>query len=203
MTEKKPTRSELKREAILQAAKRAFQERGVHNTSMDELAAQAEVSKRTVYNHFNSKEALIVALMEELWQQASQCADGVYQAGIPLHTQLKGLIEAEVAMICSREYIELNRVAFDHFFHQPEALREQMDKFSALETGITRWLKAAQADGRLQDLDIEIGSKQIHSLIKGSCFWPQLMQVSPLLNQRERRALAERTAAMFLSRYGV
>ncbi|WP_406828807.1 TetR/AcrR family transcriptional regulator [Microbulbifer sp. ARAS458-1] len=201
MTEKKPTRSELKRQAILQAAKRAFQERGVHNTSMDELAALAEVSKRTVYNHFASKEALIITLMGELWQQATQCAGGVYEADTDLKRQLCKLIEAEIEVICSREYIELNRVAFDHFFHQPEALRQQMEKFSAIETGITRWLKAATADGRLQNLDIEIGSKQIHSLIKGSCFWPQLMQVSPLLTPKERAALAERTAALFLSHY--
>ncbi|MCQ3830849.1 TetR/AcrR family transcriptional regulator [Microbulbifer elongatus] len=201
MTEKKPTRSKLKRQAILQAAKRAFQERGVHNTSMDELAALAEVSKRTVYNHFASKEALIITLMGELWQQATQCAGGVYEADTDLQLQLRKLIEAEIEVICSREYIELNRVAFDHFFHQPEALRQQMEKFSAIETGITRWLKAATADGRLQNLDIEIGSKQIHSLIKGSCFWPQLMQVSPLLTPKERAALAERTAALFLSHY--
>lgn len=201
MTEKKPTRSELKRRAILQAAKQAFQERGVHNTSMDELAALAEVSKRTVYNHFASKEALIITLMGELWQQATQCAGGVYEAHTDLQLQLRKLIEAEIEVICSREYIELNRVAFDHFFHRPEALRQQMEKFSAIETGITRWLKAATADGRLRDLDIEIGSKQIHSLIKGSCFWPQLMQVSPLLNPQERRELAERTAALFLSQY--
>ncbi|WP_160154734.1 TetR/AcrR family transcriptional regulator [Microbulbifer sp. ALW1] len=201
MSEKKPTRSELKRQAILLAAKSAFQERGVHNTSMDELAALAEVSKRTVYNHFASKEALIMALMSELWQQATQCAGGTYEAGTDLQSQLSNLIESEIEVICSREYIELNRVAFDHFFHQPEALREQMEKFSAYETAITRWLKAALADGRLQQLDIEIGSKQIHNLIKGSCFWPQLMQVNPLLNQQERHALAERTAALFLSHY--
>ncbi|WP_078083822.1 TetR/AcrR family transcriptional regulator [Microbulbifer mangrovi] len=201
MSEKKPTRSELKRQAILRAAKQAFQERGVNNTSMDELAALAEVSKRTVYNHFASKEVLIITLMSELWRQATQCDGGDYEADTDLKLQLCKLIEAEIAAICSREYIELNRVAFDYFFHQPEALRQQMEKFSAYETSITRWLKAAAADGRLRDLDIEIGSKQIHNLIKGSCFWPQLMQVNPLLDQQERHMLAERTAALFLSHY--
>ena len=33
MSETNPTRSELKRQAILQAARDAFQEHGVHNTS--------------------------------------------------------------------------------------------------------------------------------------------------------------------------
>ncbi|MFA0698755.1 TetR/AcrR family transcriptional regulator, partial [Vibrio sp. 10N.222.49.C9] len=48
----KKTRSELKREAILTAAKQSFLEFGVKNTSMDKLASLANVSKRTVYNHF-------------------------------------------------------------------------------------------------------------------------------------------------------
>ncbi|WP_346837546.1 TetR/AcrR family transcriptional regulator [Microbulbifer sp. SAOS-129_SWC] len=201
MTDKKPTRSELKRQAILEAAKRAFQEQGVQNTSMDELAALAQVSKRTVYNHFASKEALIMELIGTLWQQATQTPSAAYDSTADLQSQLCALIEAEIAVICSREYLELNRVAFDYFFHRPEALRKEMQKFAAYETGIKRWIVAARADGRLRALDMEIASGQIHSLIKGSCFWPQLAQVAPMLNAREQHELAARTAAMFLSHY--
>ncbi|MCA0894649.1 TetR/AcrR family transcriptional regulator [Microbulbifer agarilyticus] len=199
--EKKVSRSELKRQAILDAAKRVFQERGVQSTSMDELAAQAEVSKRTVYNHFASKEILIMTLIGELWQQATQASEGDYDPTAEMQQQLCDLIEAEIAVICSKEYIELSRVAFDHFFHRTEALREQMDKFSAFETGIQRWIKAAVADGRLRELDPEIASQQIHNLIKGNCFWPQLLQIQPTLDSRERHELASNTAAMFLSHY--
>lgn len=201
MSEKKPSRSEQKRRAILDAAKRVFQEQGVQASSMDELAASAQVSKRTVYNHFASKEALIMALITELWQRATLSTDGTYDADAGLQGQLCQLLESEIDTICSREYIELNRVAFDHFFHRPEALRRQIEKFSSHETAVKRWIRAARADGRLGELDVEIATAQVHNLVKGSCFWPQLMQVAPLLDERERRALAERTAALFLSHY--
>ncbi len=49
MKEKGKTRSELKHEAILDAAKRAFLAFGVQGTSMDKLAEMADVSKRTVW----------------------------------------------------------------------------------------------------------------------------------------------------------
>lgn len=201
MTERKLTRSEIKRQAILDAAKQTFQELGVQGTSMDELAARAQVSKRTVYNHFASKEALIMELIGELWQQATLLPHGAYEPTADLQAQLCALIESEIKVICSREYIELNRVAFDHFFNQPEALRKEVEKFAAIETGIKRWIKAARADGRLRELDTEIAAGQIHNLIKGSCFWPQLAQIAPILNAAERKALAERTAAMFLDHY--
>lgn len=199
--EQKRSRSELKRQAILEAAKRAFLEHGVQGTSMDMLAAMAEVSKRTVYNHFESKEALVMSLMSELWQQAKHQLSATYDPEAPLHRQLCSLIEAEIAIICSPEHIELNRVALGHFFYHPEALKQEVEKLSANESAIVRWIRAARDDGRLQPLDARTGGEQIHSLIKGNCFWPQLLQIAPILNDHQRHELAERTAAMFLSHY--
>ena len=49
-------RSDRKRAAILEAATEAFLQRGYLGTSMDEIAAQAAVSKQTVYKHFADKE---------------------------------------------------------------------------------------------------------------------------------------------------
>ncbi|MCX2784559.1 TetR/AcrR family transcriptional regulator [Microbulbifer thermotolerans] len=201
MTERKPTRSEMKHRAILDAAKRTFRELGIQGTSMDELAARAQVSKRTVYNHFASKEALIMELIAELWQQATLTAEHAYDPQAKLLPQLSTLIEAEIATISSHDYIELNRMAFEYFFHRPEALRAELEKFSAVETGIKRWIKAARTDGRLRELDAEIAAEQIHSLIKGNSFWPQLMRVAPPLSLSERQALANRTATLFLSHY--
>ncbi len=201
MSEKMSTRSALKRQAIIDAAKQAFQELGVQGTSMDELSARAQVSKRTVYNHFASKEALVMYLIGELWQQATLSPGCNYNPNNDLHAQLRTLLALEIKTICNPQYIELNRMAFDYFFHQPDALHKEMEKFKANETGVQRWIKAAAADGRLKQLDPEIASGQIHNLIKGSCFWPQLLQLSGPPNQAEQEALAERTAAMFLSYY--
>ncbi|ABZ75955.1 transcriptional regulator, TetR family [Shewanella halifaxensis HAW-EB4] len=58
------SRSEQKREQILQAAKDLFCEQGFPNTSMDEVAKLAGVSKQTVYSHFGCKDDLFVASIE-------------------------------------------------------------------------------------------------------------------------------------------
>ncbi|ANG62762.1 TetR family transcriptional regulator [Marinobacterium aestuarii] len=168
---------------------------------MDMLARMAQVSKRTVYNHFGSTEALIMHLISEMWRQATLPIGLSYDTHRPLSEQLCAVIEAEIAMIGATESIELNRVVFGHFFYQPDLLQREVQKFSAHETAAKRWIRAAHADKRLKDLDIEVASAQIHSLIKGSCFWPQLMQITPLLDAEQRHDLAERTAAIFLSHY--
>ncbi|OCG89579.1 TetR/AcrR family transcriptional regulator, partial [Xanthomonas euvesicatoria] len=47
-----------KRAAILGAARTMFMEQGYAGVSMDGIAAQAGVSKLTVYSHFGDKESL-------------------------------------------------------------------------------------------------------------------------------------------------
>lgn len=54
------------RERILAAATRLFREQGINSTGMDQLCAVAEVSKRTAYQHFGSKDDLVAAYLHEL-----------------------------------------------------------------------------------------------------------------------------------------
>src|SRR5437016_14538973 len=51
-------RSERKHRAIVDAATAAFLSKGYLGTNMDEIAALASVSKRTVYQHFTDKDRL-------------------------------------------------------------------------------------------------------------------------------------------------
>lgn len=62
--------TDQKRESIVQAAIAEFGDRGFEVTSMDRIAARAEVSKRTVYNHFPSKEELFAEMLQRLWSCA-------------------------------------------------------------------------------------------------------------------------------------
>jgi AcrR family transcriptional regulator len=53
-----------KRDQIIDAAQRCFYERGITATGVDTIAAAADVSKRTLYNHFASKDDLVLAYIE-------------------------------------------------------------------------------------------------------------------------------------------
>ncbi|MGR5178460.1 TetR/AcrR family transcriptional regulator [Vibrio parahaemolyticus] len=201
MTEKKKTRSEIKREAIIEAAKHAFHEFGVQNTSMDKLAAMAAVSKRTVYNHFESKEVLVMSLLSELWRQSMMDVDLQPLTSKDLKQQLVYLLSHEISILNNPAYIDLSKVAFGHYFYRPEELRAQVDKMSKQETALYKWLEQKNEQQQLTIPDISVASVQLHSLIKGSCFWPQLMGVTDTLNDEGAHQLALSTAELFLARY--
>ena len=64
----KPNRNDRRKArtvaAILDAAERLFHEKGMQQTTIDEIAQAADVSVGSVYFHFKSKEALYLALVE-------------------------------------------------------------------------------------------------------------------------------------------
>ena len=58
-----PRPSEPTRERIIQAANALFYSEGIRRVSVDEVAAKAGLTKRTLYYHFKSKDDLIAAYL--------------------------------------------------------------------------------------------------------------------------------------------
>ncbi|PTR32347.1 TetR family transcriptional regulator [Rhodococcus sp. OK519] len=54
---------------ILDAASELFYRSGIHAVGVDAIAAESGVTKRTLYNRFGSKDALVVAYLEERHRQ--------------------------------------------------------------------------------------------------------------------------------------
>lgn len=54
----------VKRQAIMRAATAVFIRDGYERASVDTIAAEAGVSKQTIYNHFKDKQALFVAVVD-------------------------------------------------------------------------------------------------------------------------------------------
>ncbi|PZT74850.1 MULTISPECIES: TetR/AcrR family transcriptional regulator [unclassified Streptomyces] len=75
-------RAARKREAILDAARRVFPQEGF-TVGMDLIAAEAGVSKVTVYNHFGSKENLLNAVIEQTLDEALAGTKSLIQAQLP------------------------------------------------------------------------------------------------------------------------
>ena len=63
--ERKEREKAARRDAILEAAKSVFFERGYHTATMDQIAEKVELSKGSLYLHFPSKEELYISLLVE------------------------------------------------------------------------------------------------------------------------------------------
>ncbi|TLH73270.1 TetR/AcrR family transcriptional regulator [Mycolicibacterium cosmeticum] len=64
-----PLEPESTRGLILRTAGRVFLAHGYGHSSMDEIALECGVARRTLYNHFASKQLLFEATMAQLWNR--------------------------------------------------------------------------------------------------------------------------------------
>ena len=200
-----PTPSRLtdrKRDAIVQAAIAEFREHGFNGTSMDRVAAAAEVSKRTVYNHFPSKDELFEAILEQLWERGHSLADVAYDARRPLRAQLMEVLEQKMRLLNDASFIDLSRVAMAEMMHAPERAQAMAARLSEKEEGLPRWIRAAQQAGALRaGVDAQYAASQLHGMVKSFAFWPQLAMGRPPLTPAQQRQVLADAVDMFLGFY--
>ncbi|WP_269792228.1 TetR/AcrR family transcriptional regulator [Stenotrophomonas sp. Iso1] len=197
----RPTRlTDRKREAILRAAVAEFREFGFAGTSMDRIAATAEVSKRTVYNHFSSKDELFAAILWQLWEASRALESVAYDPARLLREQLLAFVEQKLRLLSDPSFIDLSRVAMAELVHAPERARAMMDKLAEKEEGLTSWIRAAQADGRLRnDIAPADAAHQLQGMVKAFAFWPQIAMGQPPLGDAAQQQVMHDCVDMFLA----
>jgi TetR/AcrR family transcriptional regulator of autoinduction and epiphytic fitness len=193
--------TDRKREAIIQAAITEFRANGFDITSMDKIAATAGVSKRTVYNHFPSKEELFAEILNQLWARVTAEQQTAYRPDLPLRDQLRVILMAKVQMLGDNNFLDLARVAIAATIHSPERAQNMVTRMGEREEGLTLWIRAAQADGRLKAVAPEFAAQQVQGLLKSFAFWPQISMGLTGLSPDVQTTVVEAALDMFLACY--
>lgn len=96
----------LFRNAILEAAEAVFAERGFHGARIQDIAERARIAVGTVYNHFEQKDQVLVALLEERTEEMVEQLAPVRGDPKPFPARLT----ARVARVLG--YVEAHRAFF-------------------------------------------------------------------------------------------
>ncbi len=99
-----------KRAAVLEAAKRMFVAHGFDGVSMDQIAAEAGVSKLTVYSHFGDKESLFAEAVRAHCEQGMPSSLFECDPGMPMRACLQAIGKAFYAMVMTPEAIAGHRI---------------------------------------------------------------------------------------------
>jgi len=94
-----------RRQQLLDIGRRLFAERGFEGTSIEEIAAQAGVSKPVVYEHFGGKEGLYAVVVDREVERLTTTTAMLFEG---THTKAK----FETAAVSLLRYIEQNADGF-------------------------------------------------------------------------------------------
>jgi AcrR family transcriptional regulator len=195
----KGARAGASREAIVDAAERLFLERGFGAVSMDELAAAAEVARRTLYNQFSGKEELFREMLGRLSVQMEDALPpGIETQGGVDHV-LRLVAKAILNLHGNREYLGFLRMVVADSRQFPwiaDAFAAVMDPQTER---LVRYLAHMTELGLLTCRNPLIGAHQFMGILNEFSLWPWMMG-------RDRLAIAadelvEEAVTMFLQRY--
>ncbi|MEM0952171.1 MAG: TetR/AcrR family transcriptional regulator [Cyanobacteria bacterium P01_H01_bin.74] len=105
-----PGKSPERSSAILSTAAKLFFKQGYTQTTMDMIAAQANVSKLTVYKHFGSKQALFEAMIhQKMEENLSQSTYKGFTGKAP-HQELCQIAQGFINIVYSHEGLSIYRL---------------------------------------------------------------------------------------------
>lgn len=203
MNEKTPEKirlSDRKRRAVLDAALTEFEANGFEATSMDRIAATANVSKRTVYNHFDSKENLFDSMRKEM-MDAIEYSVKRYEPTEPLESQLLSIAQRQFELQTCATFMKFARVSVSRCMHSPALAASSFNELQKSRQTMVKWIKNAVADGRLNVESPKLAARHFIGLLSTWFLWPQLIGAQPVPSKREQKKIIESTVAMFLDHY--
>jgi TetR/AcrR family transcriptional repressor of mexJK operon len=142
-------RSARKRLTILSAGRDLFLSNGYQGTSVDQIAASAEVSKQTVYKHFGDKHELLLAIVNEALEGAvTPFLERIHALAdtTDLENDLTALAADYLRAVLQEPVVQLRRLVVGEANRVPELAQLYYDQAPA------RTLAAfAECFGRLHD----------------------------------------------------
>lgn len=154
-----------KRDALLGAAVRSFNERGFHATSLDDVAASLNVTKPTIYYYFANKDEILFECVRLGLEGIREIADAVESSGGSGLDRLKALMRG-YAVIMTKDFGMCVTRTADH-----ELSAESRAKFRALKREIDQTVRQVVEDG-IADGSIASGDSRLMTFtLSGALNW--------------------------------
>lgn len=179
---------QAKHEAIVDAASRSFFDVGFAATSIEKVAADAGVSKVTIYNQFGDKRGLFAAAV------ASECEK--MEGYFSLEDTPEGAIEDRLRTIAQAMMVFLSRPEMVQFERRiaAETENEPLIGQTFLKSGPWRmkqnfcnYLAFAVNAGELEIEDIDLAAEQFVSMARGMGDMERRFGVPPSEKDTDRR----------------
>jgi AcrR family transcriptional regulator len=117
------------RKRIMEVGIQVFAENGYHQTTMDDVAKELNVSKGTLYLYFNSKEELLKAITERFQDKQKEILRSWFTEGLKGRLEVRPASELDKREYHKRKYF--SRFAFELF---SESTRDPSLKRNLMES---------------------------------------------------------------------
>ncbi|MFC2338079.1 MAG: TetR/AcrR family transcriptional regulator [Negativicutes bacterium] len=157
---------------ILAAAVSQFMAKGVRETSIADIMGTAELGIGTFYNYFESKEALLLCLLEQIVDEAKETSKDLMEKKRPAAETLSAV------MLKTAEQLDANRFVLPLFLSVSDRTATPMKKMMprpkmapAFKAVFVELVKYGQARGEFRsEISAELVTEMFHSIFQAASF---------------------------------
>ena len=190
-------RTEKKRKDIIDAAIDEFREQGFLGAKTTSIAKKANVSSRTLYNHFESKEALFDAISEIMLEQNWSMEPVSYDPSRDFVEQLKDALWQYISVITDETAIGLNRMVLSELIRDLERSQKFFTETESHDYPMAGLIEDAMDACVLRKADSALATNQLLALVKNFYFWPEFF----LGENPTPKEVLDDCIAMFMAHY--
>jgi AcrR family transcriptional regulator len=190
-----------KRDLILNTAHDLFLVQGFEGTSIDQIAEAAGVSRQTIYNNFDSKEALFKAIADALADHVVEPFEDLQTGDV--ESTLSDLAGRTLALMVLPSTLALHRLVVTEAPKFPEVARQIYQSGAARAAqALATYLANQSARGNLAVTDPELAAEHFFGMLAGHRQYRALLGVAEPGRPSDDTRAAE-TVRAFLRAYRV
>ncbi len=154
-----------RRASIIEVAKRLFAQNGFHGVSIDEIVKEVGVSPAILYRHFNSKEELYDAVLDEFSCTRESYVETVVDDDIGFEKVLRGMTRVFVTSIVNNP--DLLKMELHSQLEGSEASRQFfLNRWKSFTDYIEYNLTELQAQEKIEKLNVEAAALMYQGMIR-------------------------------------
>jgi TetR/AcrR family transcriptional repressor of mexJK operon len=194
------------REAVVAAATGLFLRQGYQGTSIDDIAATARVSKRSIYNNFGDKQRLFTEIVLGATPTAAEFTEHLIAglaAAADVPATLRSLARDHIAAVAQPRVLRLRRLIILEATRFPDLAREYHQRAPGqVIAALTTAFAALHQRGELHAPDAALAAEHYSYLVLGALLDSALFTPdAPLPPPAELQRIADAGVTTFLNAY--
>jgi AcrR family transcriptional regulator len=188
---------EDRREQIIDAAMRVFALKGYSNATNKDIAREAGITPGLIYYYFESKEALLYALLEERSPLKLMASFPPEALELPPEQFFPMLMRQALAIIEGEDMIGLFRIMIPELLHNPDMAALPAALFPRLFAFLGNYVEAKIASGEIRPVDASLTVQTLIGSMMGFVLRRQLLR-DPLALQYTHDQIIQAVIDSFL-----
>jgi AcrR family transcriptional regulator len=167
---------EDRREQIIDAAMRVFAQKGYSNATNKDIAREAGITPGLIYYYFESKEALLYAILEDRSPLKLMASFPPQALELPPEQFFPMLIRQALDIVEGEDMIGMLRVMIPELLHNPAMSAIPISLFPRLFGFLGNYVEAKIASGEIRPLDVSLTVQALIGSAMGFVLRRQLLR---------------------------